>query len=169
MHGIIGRMSSTEITEIVQVPHSNGEIIPEAIFNEPLTFEEDMFALAFVECGGNVRRAWVLAHPGEEEHAVASMHLARPMLQKSNVALRIKGLQAIDDEHMFITKGSHLIELAKIRDVAMDRGETKVALNAEIARGEAAGLYESKIKGGKGGTGNVGVTFVINNKNDVSI
>ena len=169
VRGMIVAMSSTEITEVTPVASSGGEIIAEAVFNEPLTLEEDTFALAFVEHGGNGRRAWRDAHPDDQNYAISTLPQARLMLQKANVALRIKSLQSIDDEHVIISRGSHLIQLAQIRDTAMDRGETKVALNAEIARGEAAGLYESKIKGGKGGGNNVGVTFVINSKSDVAI
>lgn len=53
----------------------------------------------------------------------------------------IKELQAELKKNAAIDLESHLIKLAVIRDEAMDYGKLSVALNAEIARGKAAGLY----------------------------
>ena len=42
--------------------------------------------------------------------------------------------------------GKHIVELAKLRDEARDKGAWSAAINAEVARGKAAGLYiEQKI------------------------
>jgi phage terminase small subunit len=45
-----------------------------------------------------------------------------------------------------VTFGSHVKELAKLRDEARDKKAWSAAVNAEVARGKAAGLYiEQKI------------------------
>jgi phage terminase small subunit len=45
-----------------------------------------------------------------------------------------------------VTFGSHVMELAKLRDEARDKKAWSAAVNAEVARGKAAGLYiEQKI------------------------
>jgi hypothetical protein len=42
--------------------------------------------------------------------------------------------------------GKHIAELGKIRQSALDKGAWSAAVNAEVARGKAAGLYiEQKI------------------------
>jgi len=45
-----------------------------------------------------------------------------------------------------VTFGSHIAELSKLRDEARDKKAWSAAVNAEVARGKAAGLYiEQKI------------------------
>ena len=45
-----------------------------------------------------------------------------------------------------VTFGSHITELAKLREEARGKGAWSAAINAEVARGKAAGLYvEQKI------------------------
>ena len=45
-----------------------------------------------------------------------------------------------------VTFGSHITELARLRDEAKDKKAWSAAVNAEVARGKAAGLYiEQKI------------------------
>ena len=45
-----------------------------------------------------------------------------------------------------VTFEKHITELAKLRDSSRDKGAWSAAINAEVARGKAAGLYiEQKI------------------------
>ena len=45
-----------------------------------------------------------------------------------------------------VTYGRHITELGKIRQAALSKGAWSAAVNAEVARGKAAGLYiEQKI------------------------
>lgn len=159
---MIAAMSGSDITIIDTEAR---EVLTE-IPTQPLTVDEDRFALGFVECGGNIRRAWFEAFGAEVTYSAAKAH---KMLGQANVALRIKQLQEYAQDHMLLTLGSHLIQLAEIRDVAMARGETKVALNAEISRGEAVGIYSNANGKGKGQQSPQQFTFVINNKNDINI
>lgn len=160
---MIGRMS--DVTDLIPIESSSGEVVANVPV-EPLTKEENDFAFAFVEFGGNIRRAWLYAI-GEDPDSfkLRDLETPRQMLRQANVAMRIRDLQEVGEEHLLVTKASHLLQLAEIRDVALSRGEMKVGLMAEKARGEVAGLYAVNQKKAP----QQGVTIVINNKNDLSI
>jgi len=58
----------------------------------------------------------------------------------------IDELRAEVQEKYKVDYGSHIQELAKLREEARDKGAWSAAINAEVARGKAAGLYiEQKI------------------------
>ena len=48
-----------------------------------------------------------------------------------------------------VTFGNHIAELAKLRNEARDKKAWSAAVNAEVARGKAAGLYIEQIRTGK--------------------
>lgn len=109
-----------------------------------LTTDEDNFALAVIEYGGNLRAAYVSVY-GEHSHATGK---AKALIARPEVSARIRELNgAVLDSHL-ISMESHLIELANIRDMAKTIGSLKVALSAEEARGKVAGFYVSKIEVG---------------------
>ena len=55
-------------------------------------------------------------------------------------------LRAENQKKYDVTYGRHITELAKIRQEALKKGAWSTAVNAEVARGKAAGLYiEQKI------------------------
>ena len=55
-------------------------------------------------------------------------------------------LRAENQKKYDVTYGRHITELAKIRQEALRKGAWSAAVNAEVARGKAAGLYiEQKI------------------------
>ena len=55
-------------------------------------------------------------------------------------------LRAENQKKYDVTYGRHITELAKIRQEALKKGAWSAAVNAEVARGKAAGLYiEQKI------------------------
>ena len=57
------------------------------------------------------------------------------------VSKYIGELRAEVQEKYGITFEKHITELAKIRDEARSKGQNSAAINAEVARGKAAGLY----------------------------
>lgn len=133
-----------ETGEIIPVRVSAGEAqvpaVPASQSRRRLTVEEDTFALAVIECGGNLRKAYLMAFPG------AKQPLARGTALYADPAIfgRIQELQAVVNDNALVTLGSHLVELADIRDLAKEQGSLKVALDAEKARGEVAGHYAGK-------------------------
>jgi len=109
-----------------------------------LTTDEDNFALAVIEWGGNLRQAYVSVF-GEHPQATGK---AKALLARPEVSARVKELNGVILDAHLITMESHLIELANIRDMAKMVGSLKVALNAEEARGKVAGYYVNKIEVG---------------------
>jgi|TARA_R110002124_G_scaffold101900_2_gene249713 phage terminase small subunit len=57
------------------------------------------------------------------------------------VAKYIGELRSEVQEKYGITFEKHITELAKIRDEARSKGQNSAAINAEVARGKAGGLY----------------------------
>lgn len=107
----------------------------------PLTAEEDTFCLAVIECGGNLAAAYRLAFGSDTRTPVIK---AQELLARPEVAMRLKKLADATQEHAMISLGSHMLQLAEIRDLAKDVGQFKVALAAERSRGEAAGFYKQQ-------------------------
>ncbi len=103
-----------------------------------LTTEEDTFALAVIECAGNVGAAYRMAFGTDALMASSKGQqlLANPLVQE-----RIQGIMSKIQDSQLISLGAHLMELADIRDTAKATGQIKVALQAERSRGEAGGLY----------------------------
>lgn len=106
----------------------------------PLTVDEDTFCLAVIEYGGNLGAAYRAAF-GADGLAVAR---ARELITRPEVAKRIHELTVITEEHALVSLGSHLVKLAELRDMAADSKQFKVAVDAEVKRAEAAGLYGAK-------------------------
>jgi hypothetical protein len=109
----------------------------------PLSIDDDTFALAVIEYGGNLAAAYRSVYGIDATNPGAK---GRELVSRPEIAKRINQLVAATQEHALISLGSHLQTLAELRDLAKDRGETKVALNAEVKRGEAAGFYNKTEK-----------------------
>lgn len=129
-----------------------------------LTVEEDTFALAVIEYGGNLYAAIKAAFP----ECAAPLAKARELLSRPEVAIRVKQISQVIDEHALISLGSHLNELAKIRDLAVTSGQLKTALGAEVQRGKVAGFYDAVDDGG-GRTDNPGVVINMGAGSSVSV
>jgi hypothetical protein len=106
-----------------------------------LTPDEDTFALAVIEYGGNLGAAYRAVYGSEANMPVAR---AREMITRPEIAKRVQELTMLTEEHALISLGSHVIELATIRDLSKENKQFKVALDAEKARGEVAGFYGAK-------------------------
>lgn len=107
----------------------------------PLSQEEDTFALAVIEYGGNLGAAYRAAYGAE---ATLPMAKARELITRPEIAKRIQELTVLTEEHALVSLGSHVVKLAEIRDLAIDNKQFKVALDSERARGEVAGFYAGK-------------------------
>ena len=131
----------------------------------PLTQAEDTFALAVIECGGNISSAYKMTFGDDSPFPIAR---GKELLSKPQIALRIKEITDKISEASLISMGAHLYELADIRDLAKNSGQLKVALSAERSRGEVVGLYNDFAAGGKN-TGNTNVQINLVSKFDVDI
>jgi len=140
------------------------EVGDEAFKYPPLTQAEDTFALAVIECGGNISTAYKMTFGEDSPFPIAR---GKELLTKPQIALRIKEITDSIQDASLISMGAHLYELADIRDLAKGSGQLKVALSAERARGEAVGLYNDFQH--KNNTGNTNVQINLVSKFDVDI
>lgn len=136
------------VSEMVSAPPAPVVKVPEPEF-KPLTTEEDTFALAVIEYGGNLRAAYIDTFGGGVKNPLAK---ARVLLARPEISARIQELTIAVADASLISLGSHMMELAEIRDLGKATGQLKTALEAEKMRGVAAGLYNGK--GGAGSPGN---------------
>lgn len=134
---------------------------------KPLSLEEDTFCLAVIEYGGNIKYAYESTYGVGASNPTAR---ARVMLARPEIAYRVRELTESITENALISLGSHLVELADIRDTAKMSGQLKTALDAEISRGKVAGFYAGKEgTGTKGGGDNPYVVIQISNATDRAI
>jgi hypothetical protein len=154
------------MSEIIDVKANQiGETVDEVIFEyPPLTQAEDTFALAIIECGGNISAAYKMTYGEDSPFPIAR---GKELLSKPQIALRIKEITDKISEASLISMGAHLYELADIRDLAKNTGQLKVALSAERARGEVVGLYDNFQH--KNNSGNTNVQINLVSKFDVNI
>ena len=128
----------------------------EVVSYPPLTVEEDSFALAIIEYGGNIGEAYRSVFGGKVSAPAARGKL---LLQQPNIALRIRDISSAVHEDTLISLASHLDELSQIRDLAKLTGQIKVAYSAERSRGEAVGIYQRHDQKSGGPTVAVQVNF----------
>lgn len=162
--GIIRRMTLTTTSEVItdlQVA-DEGELLA----YPALTQAEDTFALAVIECGGNINSAYKMTFGADSPFPLAR---GKELLSKPQIALRIKEITDKIQDASLISMGAHLYELADIRDLAKTSGQLKVALSAERARGEVVGLYNDFAAGGKNNNGPANIQINLVSKFDVNI
>jgi hypothetical protein len=158
--------STTDVTEVTVASPSQGEVVDVL---PALTSMEDSFCLMVIEYGGNLPRAYRAVY-GD---VTAPLARARELMARPEVALRIKDLTESVHENALISLGSHLMELAEIRDLGKVTANLKVALAAERARGEVAGFYAGKVGAGSGKTeppsNPMAIVINVNTPQDASI
>lgn len=101
----------------------------------------ELFALSVVEFGGNLGKAYKAVFGEDVEGATAKGAM---LLRQPEILARVNQLTAAINEQSLISVGTHLTELAVIRDLAKAQGSFKVALEAEVNRGKVAGYYVNK-------------------------
>jgi hypothetical protein len=135
-------MSETLPLELTEVPSSGGLVVENDVVVLPsLTSEEDTFCLAVVEYGGNLKFAYQATFGQNVANPAAR---ARTLMARPEIVARTRELMGTITENALISIGSHLVELADIRDLAKATGQLKTALSAEEARGRVAGFYIGK-------------------------
>jgi len=88
---------------------------------------------------------------------------AHDLINNGKIAARIEELRAPIVERVRITLESHLDELERLKDIALQKDNINAALTAEMGRAKAAGLYVTKVESKTELTGPEGapVKFVI--------
>lgn len=144
---------------------SDGQVTSSEVADElmPLTQAEEMFCLAILDYAGNIKAATQSVY-GDVKSPI---QYGQVLLANPRIRDRIKELQESLQQNSLITLGSHIAELANIRDMGKMIGNIKVALEAEKMRGVVAGLYIGKegANAGSRGGNTVAVQVVIGNSN----
>ena len=86
---------------------------------------------------------------------------ASKLAAENEIQARIKKLQDEAAERAMVTLVGHLEDLKRLRDEAREARQFNAAINAEIARGKAAGLYveRSEVSGPEGQPVSIVVAF----------
>ena len=101
--------------------------------------------LVYNEGKTTAREAAIAAGYSKDRASVEASELQNPKLSPL-VVKYIGELREENQKKYAIDFERHIAELAKIRDKAIGRGSFSSAVNAEVSRGKAAGLYvEQKI------------------------
>lgn len=115
-----------------------------------LTIKEDNFCLEYVK-SGNASEAYRLAYNVSKMSEAAINVEACNMLKKPNISLRIEQLRKPVVEAAQLTLEKHLDDLKRLRDDAWASEKYAAAIQAEISRGKASGLYIERVEKGTAG------------------
>ena len=105
-----------------------------------LTIKQENFCLAYIETG-NASEAYRRVYNTNKMKPETVNRSAKEMLDNRKIAARIDELRKPAREAAGVTLEGHLKELAELRDLAKNEGKYGPAIQAEMARGKASGLY----------------------------
>ena len=111
---------------------------------KPLTPQQEKFARLVAE-GKNQSEAYVLAYPKAKGWKPTSIAVAGSKLMAlDNVSQMVGDLRAEASKKTVMTLESHIAELERLKELALDAGKFEAAIGAEVHRGKASGLYVVK-------------------------
>lgn len=111
---------------------------------KPLTPQQERFARLVAE-GKGQSEAHRIAYPKSVNwKPTTTTESASRLMANSNVSAMVAALRAEASKKTVMTLESHMAELERLRDLALENGKYEAAINAEVHRGKAKGLYVSK-------------------------
>jgi phage terminase small subunit len=108
-----------------------------------LTPKQEAFVRVYLETG-NATAAYRQAYDCSTMKNTSIWREAKAMLDHPKITLRLEELQKPAAHRAMITLASHLEELARLRDRAVQAGQYGAAVAAEQHRGKAAGFYRER-------------------------
>lgn len=108
-----------------------------------LTQKQVNFCNAYLE-QGNASDAYRQAYNAENMKAETVNRRAHELMSNGKIKARIEEMRENAAQGAQVTLESHLNRLAELSLAAQENGQYSAAINAEIARGKAAGLYTEK-------------------------
>ena len=105
-----------------------------------LTQKQENFCLSYLETG-NASEAYRRAYNTVGASEKTIWEKASRLLKEGKVRARLEELRTPATESAQITLSQHLSKLEELRELAKEEGKYGPAIQAEIARGKAAGLY----------------------------
>jgi len=115
-----------------------------------LTPKQEAFCIAYVETG-NASEAYRGAYNAGKMLAATVNRRAKELLDNSKIAARLAEVRKPAVERAQITLEQHLNDLKRLRDLAEASEKYGPAIQAEVARGKAGGLYTEKVDVTSGG------------------
>lgn len=111
-----------------------------------LTQQQDHFARLIVE-GKSQAEAYREAYPKSRKWTDKALwNRASELAAHSGVLGRVSKLRQEAAAKSIITLESHLNELELLREMAKEQGNINAAIQAEVSRGKAKGLYVTKVE-----------------------
>lgn len=111
---------------------------------KPLTPQQEKFAQLVAE-GNNQSAAYRKAYPKSQSWKDTAVNVAgAKMMALGNVSGRVAELRAESSKKTVLTLDSHIAELERLKNLALDAGKFEAAIGAEVHRGKAVGLYVTK-------------------------
>jgi phage terminase small subunit len=119
---------------------------------KPLTPKQEAFCLAYIETS-NASEAYRQAYDCQRMKPETVSRNAKALLDNNKIATRLAEIRQPVLERAQITLETHLNDLKHLRDVSAKEGKYGAAVQAEIARGKASGLYidRAEVTGKDGG------------------
>lgn len=108
-----------------------------------LSIKQENFVLAYIETG-NASEAYRTAGYSKGMSEKSVNEAATRLLKNSKVIARFDELRKPVIEQAQLTLKTHLDKLAELRDKADASEKWQAAIQAEVARGKASGLYVEK-------------------------
>lgn len=106
-----------------------------------LTQKQEAFCLVYIETG-NASEAYRRAYDVKKDTKEATINrTAKEIIDKPNIAARIAELRAPVIKRAQLSLESHLKELETLRELAKQDCKWNSAIQAEVSRGKASGLY----------------------------
>jgi phage terminase small subunit len=110
---------------------------------DKLTPKQERFCIEYLKTG-NASEAYRQSYSAGKMKPASVNRLAKALLDNIKIASRIKALRKPVIKKAQITLESHLEDLMRLRNLAVNKNQIAAAITAEIARGKAAGIHIEK-------------------------
>lgn len=110
-----------------------------------LTQKQEAFCLAYIETG-NATEAYRRAYNAANMADATVNRKGKMLLDMGKIRARIEEIRRVAAEAVGLSLQQHLSDLKRLRDMAEASEKYGPAIQAEIARGKASGLYVEKLE-----------------------
>ena len=142
MSNEVTTLESLEYTPVEPSECGNYWVTPDGKKHRPLSPRHKKFCSLYVQ---GMSGAEAARRAGFTKHKFGAKAQGSALLRRNPlIANHIIDLMRKEAERQNVSMESHLTELSRLRDEAVDSGQISSAISAEISRGKAAGLYIEK-------------------------
>ena len=135
-------LESLEYTPVAPSECGNYWVTPDGKKHRPLSPRHKKFCSLYVQ---GMSGAEAARRSGFTKHKFGAKAQGSALLRRNPlIANHIIDLMRKEAERQNVSMESHLTELSRLRDEAVDSGQISSAISAEISRGKVAGLYIEK-------------------------